>query len=66
MRFSGTALCLTSAAAFGAMGVFGKLAYENGATVGTLLSVRFVLAAGAVLDARRSARAARSFGAATW
>ena len=37
MRFSGTALCLISAAAFGAMGVFGKLAYENGATVGTLL-----------------------------
>ncbi len=45
MRFSGTALCLLSAAAFGAMGVFGKLAYDNGATVGTLLSVRFVLAA---------------------
>jgi drug/metabolite transporter (DMT)-like permease len=27
------------------MGIFGKLAYEHGATVGTLLAVRFVLAA---------------------
>lgn len=45
MRFSGTALCLASAVAFGAMAAFGKLAYENGATVGTLLTVRFVLAA---------------------
>ena len=65
MRFSGTALCLTSAAAFGAMGVFGKLAYENGATVGTLLSVRFVFAAAPVLAARRRARAPRSSGVAT-
>jgi drug/metabolite transporter (DMT)-like permease len=45
VRTSGTVLCLASACAFGAMGVFGKLAYENGATVGTLLSVRFTLAA---------------------
>src|SRR5512132_2149289 len=45
MRTSGTVLCLASACAFGAMGVFGKLAYDNGATVGTLLSVRFTLAA---------------------
>ena len=45
MRSSGTLLCLASAAAFGAMAVFGKLAYEEGATVGTLLSVRFALAA---------------------
>jgi drug/metabolite transporter (DMT)-like permease len=45
VRASGTVLCLASACAFGAMGVFGKLAYDNGATVGTLLSVRFVLAA---------------------
>jgi drug/metabolite transporter (DMT)-like permease len=42
---SGTLLCLGSGAAFGAMAVFGKLAYGEGATVGTLLSVRFVLAA---------------------
>ena len=41
----GTALCLASATAFGAMAIFGKLAYSGGATVGTLLSVRFALAA---------------------
>jgi drug/metabolite transporter (DMT)-like permease len=46
MRTSGTVLCLASAACFGAMGIFGRLAYEDGATVGTLLAVRFVLAAG--------------------
>jgi len=45
MRSSGTALCLASGAAFGAMAVFGKLSYREGATVGTLLSVRFSLAA---------------------
>ena len=38
-------LVLASAAAFGCMGVLGTLAYDEGATVGTLLSVRFVLAA---------------------
>jgi drug/metabolite transporter (DMT)-like permease len=42
---SGTLLCLASAAAFGAMAVLGKLAYDDGATVGTLLAVRFLLAA---------------------
>src|SRR5688572_8413334 len=41
----GTLLCLGSGAAFGAMAVFGKLAYGDGATVGTLLAVRFLLAA---------------------
>lgn len=45
MRSSGTLLCVGSAAGFGAMAVFGKLAYDGGATVGTLLAVRFVLAA---------------------
>jgi len=45
VRASGTILCLASAAAFGAMGVFGTLAYDDGATVGTLLAARFVLAA---------------------
>ncbi len=45
MPSAGTLLCLASAAAFGAMGIFGKLAYEEGATVGTLLAARFVLAA---------------------
>jgi drug/metabolite transporter (DMT)-like permease len=42
---AGFLICLASAVAFGAMGIFGKLAYEQGATVGTLLAVRFVLAA---------------------
>jgi drug/metabolite transporter (DMT)-like permease len=45
MRSSGTLLCLASGAAFGAMAVSGKLAYDEGATVGTLLAVRFALAA---------------------
>jgi drug/metabolite transporter (DMT)-like permease len=45
MRSSGTLLCLGSGAAFGSMGVLGKLAYDDGATVGTLLAVRFLLAA---------------------
>ena len=66
MRF-GALVCLASAVAFGAMGIFGKLAYEQGATVGTLLAVRFVLAAtvlfwglalatGAVADLRTLSR----------
>src|SRR5262245_46995194 len=41
----GTLACVGSAASFGAMAVFGKLAYGEGATVGTLLAVRFALAA---------------------
>jgi drug/metabolite transporter (DMT)-like permease len=45
MPSAGALLCLASAAAFGAMGIFGKLAYDEGATVGTLLATRFVLAA---------------------
>jgi drug/metabolite transporter (DMT)-like permease len=45
VRSSGTLLCVASAAGFGAMAVFGKLAYDNGVTVGTLLAARFVLAA---------------------
>jgi drug/metabolite transporter (DMT)-like permease len=42
----GALCCLASAAGFGAMGIFGKLAYDEGSTVGTLLASRFVLAAG--------------------
>jgi drug/metabolite transporter (DMT)-like permease len=38
-------MCLTSGAAFGTMAIFGKLAYGEGATVATLLAVRFGLAA---------------------
>jgi drug/metabolite transporter (DMT)-like permease len=45
MPATGALLCLASAAAFGAMGIFGKLAYEEGATLGTLLATRFILAA---------------------
>ena len=42
---TGALFCLASAAAFGAMGVFGKLAYDEGVTVGTLLAARFLVAA---------------------
>jgi drug/metabolite transporter (DMT)-like permease len=45
MSRTGALYCLASAAGFGAMGIFGKLAYDEGVTVGTLLSTRFVLAA---------------------
>jgi hypothetical protein len=45
VRPSGTIFCLGSGAAFGAMAIFGKLAYGEGASVGTLLAVRFALAA---------------------
>ncbi|MCO1655571.1 DMT family transporter [Pseudonocardia sp. S2-4] len=41
----GAVLCLVSAACFGAMAIFGKLAYEAGVPTGTLLLVRFALAA---------------------
>ena len=46
MRTVGIVSCVASAAFFGAMGIFGKLAYDEGVTVGTLLSTRFVVAAG--------------------
>ena len=54
----GPLFVLGSGAAFGAMGIFGKLAYDQGATVGTLLSVRFALAA-ALLWALEAARRER-------
>ena len=41
----GALLCLVSAAAFGTLGVFGKLATEAGASVTSTLLVRFALAA---------------------
>jgi drug/metabolite transporter (DMT)-like permease len=47
----GPALCLVSAAAFGAMAIFGKLAYDEGVAVLTLLSVRFALATAFLLPA---------------
>jgi drug/metabolite transporter (DMT)-like permease len=40
----GALLCLLSAAAFGTLGIFGKLASEAGANTATTLLVRFVLA----------------------
>lgn len=40
----GLLMCLASAASFGAMGIFGKLAYHQGVTVGTLLVFRFAIA----------------------
>jgi drug/metabolite transporter (DMT)-like permease len=44
VRSSGTLFCLGSAASFGAMAVLGKLAYDCGANVGTLLALRFLMA----------------------
>jgi drug/metabolite transporter (DMT)-like permease len=44
----GPALCLVSAACFGAMAIFGKLAYQAGVSPGALLLVRFSLAAAAL------------------
>jgi len=66
VRSSGTLLCLGSGAAFGAMAIFGNLAYGHGATVGTLLSVRFLLAAAlfwALVLAGGAAREVRALGA---
>src|SRR3954451_12900158 len=60
MLAMGTLFCLGSGAAFGAMGVFGKLAYAEGATVGTLLAVRFLLAAALFWTAGAIARAWRA------
>jgi drug/metabolite transporter (DMT)-like permease len=45
----GPLLCLLSAAGFGAMGIFGKLAYDAGVDVGDLLLVRFSMAAAVLL-----------------
>jgi drug/metabolite transporter (DMT)-like permease len=41
----GAVFCLLSAVAFGAMAIFGKLAYDEGVAVGDLLLVRFGVAA---------------------
>ncbi len=45
----GAFLCLLSAAAFGALAIFGKLAYDDGVELGDLLLVRFALAAAVLL-----------------
>jgi drug/metabolite transporter (DMT)-like permease len=63
MPSPGALVCLASAVAFGAMGIFGKLAYDEGATVGTLLAVRFLLAAAlfwVLVVATRAARQLRT------
>jgi drug/metabolite transporter (DMT)-like permease len=43
-RRTGFALCITSAAAFGALPIFGKIAFDHGSNVVTLLFVRFAIA----------------------
>lgn len=43
-RRSGFALCISSAAAFGALPIFGKIAFDHDANVVTLLFVRFAIA----------------------
>ena len=74
MRTSGPLLCLLSAAAFGAMAIFGKYAYDAGVGVGDLLLVRFAMAAAVLLPlaaatgalrglARRAVLAALAMGA---
>ncbi|MGC4942625.1 DMT family transporter [Kribbella sp. DT2] len=45
----GPLLCLLSAVCFGAMAIFGKLAYDAGVDVGDLLLVRFAVAAALLL-----------------
>lgn len=55
----GPTLCLISAAGFGAMAIFGSLAYEQGVSTEALLVVRFALAAacvGLLLAIRRARR----------
>ncbi len=49
MAAMGYLLCVVSAAAFGAMAIFGKLAYDEGVGVGDLLLVRFSIAAATLL-----------------
>src|SRR5918992_494192 len=74
MAVMGAVLCILSAAGFGAMAIFGKLAYDEGVGVGELLFTRFALAAVALVavalarDAfrglpRRSVLAALAMGA---
>src|SRR3954451_17408938 len=57
-QLTGAALCAGSAASFGAMGIFGKLAYDAGVGVLALLVVRFAIAASilAVMNALRRPR----------
>src|SRR5262245_4510081 len=43
-RLAGAAFVATSAAAFGALGIFGKIAFAAGASIGTVLFLRFLVA----------------------
>src|SRR3954470_4863445 len=54
-HLAGALMCAASAASFGAMGIFGKLAYDAGVGVLALLVVRFILAA-VILGAASAAR----------
>jgi drug/metabolite transporter (DMT)-like permease len=58
----GAFLCLLSAAAFGCMAIFGKLAYDEGVDVGSLLLVRFALAAALLAVVAGSLGALRGLG----
>lgn len=55
----GPFLCLLSAAGFGAMAIFGKLAYDEGVEVGDLLLVRFALASVLLLAVAQATGALR-------
>ncbi|MGC9668648.1 DMT family transporter [Planosporangium sp. 12N6] len=48
-RWVGAALIATSAASFGAMAIFARVAYDSGANVFTVLTLRFALAAAVLL-----------------
>ncbi len=44
-RALGVLFCVISAVGYGSAGIFGKMAYDEGLTVSTLLSTRFIIAA---------------------
>jgi len=56
----GPALCLLSAAAFGTMAIFGKLAYEADVGVSDLLLVRFAVASAVLLAIAKATGALRA------
>lgn len=60
VRSAGTLLILASGACYGAMATFGKFAYEHGATVGTVLVIRFTMAAALFWLLVLATRAARA------
>ena len=62
MPYVGPLLCLLSAAGFGAMAIFGKLAFDAGVEVGDLLLLRFALAAAVLLAIAWATGALRGVG----